>query len=286
MNADVIKKVLSGGSCWFGEKRDRFKITGSDRVRFLNGQVTNDVARIEVGKSGYAATCTAKGKMVADLWISNEGEFLWVDTLLGQGTILKERLEKYLIADDVEITEAEEVFLRHEFGGKGGDLNRVAFQSERWGYLGMDYWSLQASVGSSDEMIDEESLKYLRILSRTPVWGKELSSDILPPEAGMDRRGIRYDKGCYVGQEVMARIKSIGHVNKVLVLLISEEDRVPEEGARLVLEGKEVGWITSSSRDPLNHRGVALGYVSWKLSQTQSKLMAMDLALTIQPENA
>ncbi len=223
---------MAGEEFWIHENRGVLKVVGGDRVRFLNGQVTNDVSRIPVGEGWYAATCTAKGRMVADFWISNRGEEFWLDTDLSQREVLRERLEKYLIADDVD------------------------------------------------------EIKLLRILNRVPCWGFELSPEILPPEAGMDRNGIRYDKGCYVGQEVMARIKSIGHVSKLLVQLDSSSEKVPVEGGKIFHQGKSVGWITSSILNPLTGKGIALGYVSWLLSATTSEVEVDGLALTIRPEIA
>ncbi len=267
-------------------------MTGRDRVRFLNGQVTNDVSKVLVGENAYAATCTAKGKMIADFWITNRGDEFWLDTAKGLEGTLKERLEKYLIADEVEISVIEGYSLCHSFGmieerletfGKG-------VRSFRFGILGFDYW-IQGRDAKADSSPfhsewDANDFKCLRILNRIPEWGRELSPEILPPEAGMDRNGIRYDKGCYVGQEVMARIKSIGHVSKLLVLLESESEVVPAEGVKLMVEEKIVGWVTSSVLNPLTGKGVALGYLSWMMAKSVSVVKADGLSLTIRPENA
>jgi folate-binding protein YgfZ len=286
MKADVISKVMAGEEFWIKADRGVIRAVGGDRVRFLNGQVTNDVSRIPVGEAWYAATCTAKGKMVADFWISNRGEEFWLDTGKDQVGVLKDRLEKYLIADDVELSILEESRLWHRWGGSGGSKPEKGFEARRYGLKGYDFWGYGELPPSNGNVLSEEELKVLRVLNRVPEWGKELSPEILPPEAGMDRNAIRYDKGCYVGQEVMARIKSIGHVSKLLVQLESKDDQVPGEGAKLVHGGKNVGWITSSVLNPLTGRGLALGYVSWTLSATDSVVDADGLALTIRPEIA
>ena len=287
MKTDVISKVMSGEKSWIRFDRGLLRVTGGDRVRFLNGQVTNDVSKILKGESAYAATCTAKGKMIADFWITNQGEEFWIDTTSGLEGVLKERLEKYLIADDVEISFLEGYRLWHCFGDYQERLENgeIGIKSLRFSLLGRDYWVQGEKFLEVKEEWDEESFKVLRILNRVPEWGRELSSEILPPEAGMDRNAIRYDKGCYVGQEVMARIKSIGHVSKSLVLLESFDAQFPVENSRLMFEDKNVGWVTTAALNPLTGRGIALGYLSWMAGKTASVLFSDGLALTIRPEN-
>ena len=288
MKADVISKVMSGGKSSIGFDRGILRVTGPDRVRFLNGQVTNDVSKISVGQNAYAATCTAKGKMIADFWITNRGEEFWLDTAKGMEGTLKERLEKYLIADDVEITVIEGYRLLHCFGAvpEGIEKSEAPVSSLRFRISGFDCWvQNDCSSGLTDEW-DEESFKCLRILNQVPEWGRELTPEILPPEAGMDRNGIRYDKGCYVGQEVMARIKSIGHVSKFLVFLESSTEAVPSEGAKLMHEDKNVGWVTSSVFNPLTGKGIALGYLSWMAAKSTTTVSADGLSLTIRLEKA
>lgn len=284
MSFDVIKKVFSRENAWFCEKRAVLRMMGEDRLRFLNGQVTNDVPKIRLQQAAYAATCTAKGKIVADLWISNEGDSLRLDTSPELGTILKERLEKYLIADDVEILEEGIQTVVHAVSSSGEE---GVVQSARGGFEGYDDWNSKSPF-PENEGLNEEEQKLIRILTLTPLWGKELTPEILPPEAGMDRNAIRYDKGCYVGQEVMARIKSIGHVNKQLLVLQSIDERVPREGEKLFYDGREVGWVTSASSHPSKGCGMALGYVAWKVAQRQEAtlLQSEDLSLTICSEIA
>jgi folate-binding protein YgfZ len=101
----------------------------------------------------------------------------------------------------------------------------------------------------------EEELERLRILARTPRWGKELDERVLPAEAGLDERAISFTKGCYPGQEPVARLRYRGHANRALRVLDLDEDHVPAYDADVALEGKAVGRVTSAVP------GLALGFV-------------------------
>ena len=141
------------------------------------------------------------------------------------------------------------------------------FESVRFGRPGVDLW-FPASQGDSireelkAEPIDAETLENLRIEQGIARWGVELSESVIPNEAGLDKRAISYTKGCYLGQEVISRIKSLGHVNRHLRGLLPAGDLVLEPGDKLVGEaGKEVGLITSVGRSRELGRAIALGYV-------------------------
>jgi folate-binding protein YgfZ len=109
--------------------------------------------------------------------------------------------------------------------------------------------------------VADEELELLRIKAGTPRWGHELDDRVLPAEAGLERRAIDFEKGCYPGQEPIARQHYRGRVNRALRLLAVDGDELPERDAELTYEGKTVGRITSSSRDPELGSVVALGYV-------------------------
>ncbi len=262
------------------ENRALWKLKGSDRIRYLNGQVTNDVAKLSAGESCYAGVCTAKGKLVSDLFVGADQDQLWLDAPLERREILRERLEKFLIADDAEFEDLTETHcLTHYFGADLPQVDGVVLKNARFGIPGCDVWNVKGKSFQAGEEVSDSVLEELQIEKLIPKWGSELSEEILPPEAGMDRQGIRYDKGCYVGQEVMARIKSIGHVNKVLCKLESSDPLI--SGGELMEGVQRVGRVTRSVRSSRNGRGIGLGYVSWKMATPGRGLEASGIALTI-----
>ena len=252
--------------------RAKFKVTGKDRVRFLNGQLTNDISKLHSGSAIYACALTAKGKLCADLFIAatDESHYLDAESILRES--LAARLEKYMIADDVTLEDVTDEFgLFHlidpksSLSGEGVEI----FDCARFGLPGVDLWLPISQATSVREKlnqtpIDAEAMENLRIEQGIARWGSELSENVIPNEAGLDERAISYTKGCYLGQEVISRIKSLGHVNRHLRGLLPVGDLVLEAGDKLVgaAEGnKEVGLITSVGRSPSLGRVIALGYI-------------------------
>ena len=254
--------------------RAKFKVTGQDRVRFLNGQLTNDVAGLHAGSAIYACALTAKGKLSADLFVAatDESHYIDADPVLRES--LAARLEKYIIADDVVIEDVTEEFgLFHLIDSKppvsSEGIEIFQNESTRFGLPGVDLWfpvSQTAVIRErlNQEPIGAEELENLRIERGIARWGSELSENVIPNEAALDERAISYRKGCYLGQEVISRIKSVGHVNRHLRGLLPAGDLVLETGDKLVADaetGKEVGIVTSVGRSRSHGRAIALGYV-------------------------
>jgi tRNA-modifying protein YgfZ len=254
--------------------RAKFRVTGQDRARFLNGQLTNDILNLRPGSTICACALTAKGKLCADLFVgaTDASHYLDADAVLRES--LAARLEKYVIADDVTLEDVTEEFgLFHLTDVKsplllpGIDLWQS--ESTRLAMPGVDLWfPAQQSALIQERLnqlpIDAEAVENLRIEQGIPRWGSELSENVLPQEAGLDTRAISYTKGCYLGQEVISRIKSLGHVNRHLRGLLPAGDVVLESGDKLVGTddpGKEIGFVTSVGRSRSLDHAVALGYV-------------------------
>jgi len=211
----------------FAHLRDRcfFRLSGPDRARYLNGQVTQDVARLVAGHTRHTCLTNAKGRMQADGFITVLDDSLLLDAPADVREVLGPRLERYIIADDVEVhDESNEWQLTHMLGMDlmEADLqaSSVVTRSERFGMVGQDVFSRGSRLGAAKgRELTAEELDDLRIRHGVPVWGRELDAETLPPEAGLEARSISYNKGCYVGQEVISRIRSAGKTNRMLVVL-------------------------------------------------------------------
>jgi tRNA-modifying protein YgfZ len=287
--------------------RAKWKVTGADRVRFLNGQLTNDIASLQPGSAVYACALTAKGKLCADLFVGATKDSLTLDAEAVLREALAARLEKYIIADDVtleDVTEAFGIFhlvddeervggTEERFGvsafrrlgvgnivemgqrGERAGAEGLDLPSEverivchRFGVPGVDLWFPPELSAVMMERLQQvpvgpEAAENLRIEQGIARWGNELSEDVIPTEAGLDQRAINYFKGCYLGQEVISRIKSVGHVNRHLRGFRPASGVVLGIGDKLFADAestKEIGFITSIGRDPSLNRTIALGY--------------------------
>ena len=193
-----------------GEKPGVLEFSGPDAVRFLNGQITQDVRKV-MGSAQVLPSCVtdAKGKLQFRVWIAEgqPGRVLVFCRAEMTGD-LDTRLTRYLIADDVEVAD------------RSGEIRAADF--------------------GTVEMNEAE-----RIGKGIPRWGAELNEGMLPPEAGLDATDISYNKGCYIGQEVISRIRSAGKVNRRLVKL--EFDDAGKTGEIVNSEGKVCGDVTSVS---------------------------------------
>jgi tRNA-modifying protein YgfZ len=281
-------------------ERAKFKLTGEDRLRFLNGQLTNDMVSLRPGRTRYACALTAKGKLCADLFVTSIGEAVYIDAALALQSSLAARLERYIIADDVLIEDATTEFgLFHFLNRNAGELLKdesglknasamnpakssgvFASESNRFAVPGVDLWFPLSSKTLILETLKEKPLapdvaENLRIERGIAAWGNELSEDVIPNEADLQERAISYTKGCYLGQEVISRIKSIGHVNRHLRGLVPVGDILLERGDKLISNAvsmKEVGSITSVGKSEKSGRTIALGYVKRGLDESGTVL--------------
>jgi tRNA-modifying protein YgfZ len=238
---------------------------GPDAVRFLNGQLTQDVRRVAGGKVALPSCVTdAKGRLQFRVWIteSPEGD-LWVEGPAGSAEALEARLTRYLIADDVEVFDLTDNCRLIHLIGQTPALPEGVFArtSRRFNVEGSDWWFPEGfELPLQIHHLCGDELETLRIANGVPLWGRELKEGILPPEAGLDATDISYQKGCYIGQEVISRIKSAGKVNKRLVRIELAADFARED-MRLVDEnGADAGEITSVSPIATGGTRAALAY--------------------------
>jgi folate-binding protein YgfZ len=293
--------------------RSRICLTGGDRVRFLHGQVTNDIKRLQPGEGCYAALVTAKGKMQSDLNVHCLQDELMLDFEPGLTEIVAKRLEKYIVADDVEVVDvalhyglltvqgpkAESVVRDLHFFGElpseafrsvkvtDSDLGEIyLINMPRLGFAGFDLFAPVHSLGAVADKLTAaaravggggcgwEAFETARIEAGLPRFGQDMDESNIPLESGLESRAVSYSKGCYIGQEVINRIHSIGHVTRELrgLRLGDELKTLPVKGDKLFHEGKEVGYVTSAVRSQWLNANIALGYVRREANSVETEL--------------
>jgi folate-binding protein YgfZ len=253
-------------------QRAKFRITGSDRLRFLNGQITNDLRKASETSAIEACVLNAKGKTDAHIFVFESGESFWVDAAADLREKLKLRLERYVIADDVQIEDVTDQFsLLHVLSRSPALMPGRIVSVRRFAEPGWDIWvdaaqrrALLQDLSSQWTLCDSDAAEVMRIEQGIPRCGRELTEEIIPIEANLEQRTIDYQKGCYIGQEVISRMKMSGQTNKRLCGLISLDNIPLQPRMRLVspsTPGKEAGWITSATRSENIGKEIALGYV-------------------------
>jgi len=248
---------------------------GPDAVRFLNGQLTQDVKRVAGGKISLPSCVTdAKGKLQFRVWITGAPDgALWVEGPAGSAEALEARLTRYLIADDVEVADLTGKYrLIHLIGSSAAPPAGVfSRESKRFGVDGSDWWSPAESefeIPEGSSRLCGEELEDFRIAKGVPMWGRELTEGTLPPEAGLDATDISYHKGCYIGQEVISRIKFAGKLNKRLTRLEFDADLATGDLRLVDADGRDAGSVTSVSPMVTTHGGrAALGYLKRGVEQ-------------------
>src|SRR6059058_1198902 len=268
-------------------ERAKFRITGTDRLRFLNGQITNDLRKASETSAIEACILNAKGKTDAHIFVSASGESFLVDAAADLRETLRVRLERYVIADDVQIEDVTDQFSLFHLLSKqppAPEFGRIV-SVHRFPEPGWDMWVEVAQHGALLQelslrwtLLDSDAAEVMRIEQGIPRWGRELTTEIIPIEANLEQRTIDYQKGCYIGQEVISRIKMSGQTNKRLCGLIPLDNVPLQPTMKLAapsIEGKEVGWITSATHSERMGKEIALGYVKRGFNSVGTKLDAL-----------
>lgn len=267
--------------------RTTLRVRGNDRIRFLNGQITNDVRKAGEAVAVEACVLNAKGKINAHIFVAAQPECFWIDADPALQEALPTRLERYVIADDVQIEDLTDRFsIFHVLSRTAPSLSDCRIVSvRRFVERGWDIWAdaavhddVSRQLLSTFDPVDSAAAEIMRIEQGIPRWGRELTDQIIPIEANLEERAVDYEKGCYIGQEVISRIKMSGQTNKRLCGLISLDDIPLQAGMRLAStaeKSKEAGWITSATRSEKIEKEIALGYVKRGFNNPGVKLDAL-----------
>lgn len=240
MTAAAWEALSTTGACADLTDGVRLRLTGPDAVRYLNGQVTNDVRKLRPGHALPACVTNHKGKLEAWVYLCPDpagGILIAADGDLRD--FLPVRLEKYLIADNCVLEDlTETTALCHLTGPPTTHAALLAggehlVENPRFGVPGADLWTTPERLRFWKKhfpTLTAEDQSTLEVIHGIPAWGHELTSDLLPPEACLDATAIDYHKGCYIGQEVISRIRSVGRVNRFLASLLQTSGPPAEPG--------------------------------------------------------
>lgn len=291
--------------------RVRIELTGPDRAKVLHNLTTNDIKRLAPGRGCEAFLTSGQGRTLAFLLVHAEADRLLVRSDLGANDAILGHLAKYALFEDATATDisagtgewhlcgpmAEEAVRSLGLPTPEGDLSIAAGSYEgselrviRDSPTGRPGLTILRLAGESPQFVlglrravearggslmNVGSFEALRIEAGTPASGRDVTPANLPQEVDRDARAISFVKGCYLGQETVARLDAMGHVNKILVGAVADTEAVPPPGATLRADDKEVGTVTSSSYSPGWSRGVVLGYARVAHARPGSRLVAI-----------
>lgn len=273
------------GSFFDLSDRVKLQLTGADRIRFLNGQITNDVRKASDSRAIAACILNARGKLNAQVFVSLADDKVFIDADASLSDSLPTRLERYIIADDVQLEDVTSRFsLFHVLGGDAPTAGRVV-SAERFAVPGFDVWAdaaqhndLVTGFAGGGFFCDSSCGETFRIEQGVPAWGRELTEEIIPIEANLEASCVDYEKGCYLGQEIISRMKMSGQRNKGLFGFASVGDAPLQPGMRLrapAPDEKEVGWITSATWSDRLGKNIGLGYVKRPFDRAGIQLSAV-----------
>jgi len=256
--------------------RSRLCLLGEDRIKFLHGQVTNDINGLAENTGCYAALVNAKGKMESDLFAYRLAEEILLDFEPGLMDAIKTRLEKFIITEDVEVVDVAPHFgLLSVQGPKAAEVlaelnlpvpkeNYELVKTEadiyvanqpRLGSAGFDFFvpvdsldKWKSRLAEHAPLCNEAAFERARIMATIPRFGQDFTAANLAPEGGIEARAISYSKGCYIGQEIIARIRTYGKVNRILRGLRLEG--AATNGDEVFLGEKMVGTLSSVIAEP------------------------------------
>jgi folate-binding protein YgfZ len=257
-------------------------VSGADRQKFLHNFCTNDVMRLTPGQACEAFFLNVKGKIIGHGLIICRPDELVILGSSGQAAQLIEHLDRYIIREDVQLRDSTE---EHSFLVTGSAANLPA-ESFVWNVIGSDashvFEVAAAELPSLSRSLAERGLLLVgplpfeaaRIEAGFPLFGFDFNADNLPQEVGRDRQAISFHKGCYLGQETVARIDALGHVNRRIVGVRFFGTDIPLPGTELKLAGSSVGAVSSAMYSPTLSAPLALAMLRREATAAGTRLQS------------
>lgn len=278
--------------------RGKLRLGGKECLKFMQGMLSNDVLKLENGKGTYATLLNVKGRMIADLYIYRDGQDALMDMEQGLNEKVSELFLKYRLSYKATIDDVTEKYAQLCYIGPkstqyfsrilGEDLSNLSelsfVKSEIEGVevfvvkvkrTALSSFELYVPVASealitshflkslddiSPQFIGFDTYEILRVEAGIPTYGVDMDENTIPIEAGL-WDALNFEKGCYIGQEVIARIKWRGHVNRHLVGFELDGEIRPGVGDKIYIDEKEIGYVTSSVFSYRINKYIALGYI-------------------------
>lgn len=288
-------RIRSGGTAFYEQKRGLIAVRGKEAVQFLNGMITNDAAKLEDGGQMLAAFPNAQGRLIALVRVMRREETFLFETEEVTREKVYNNLFRFTFAGDFFVedlsgdyrffTVFDKSFLPMtrpllEFDSRAGTDYFVRSDD------GEDFLTELRNVGAVE--VSDELYETLRVEGGIPKFGIDMDETTIVPELGLDGL-ISYEKGCYIGQEIIARIHFRGHVAKQLTGLILSEppakaggSTLPAQSAELTtIDGKNAGKITSSVYSPKLRSTIALAYVRYDYLAEGTELRTGDYTMSV-----
>jgi glycine cleavage system T protein len=305
------RSVRTGAGLIDLSHRGKLRLTGRDRVSFLHGMITHDVKGLKEGEGRYAALLTAQGQTLADLRVYCRPDHLLLDVEPGLAEKVCAALSRYLISEDVVIQDVTEGMSLVAVCGPASpealrsvaDVSGLAVygsasagdalvvRSDDTGEVGFLLFAPPAQAEGVWAGLCERgarpagltAFRALRMEAGVPVYGVDIEEGATPIEASIGH-AVSFDKGCYIGQEVIAKMTYRGRPRRHLVGFAVEGDTPPSAGDRVMRDGAEAGHVTSGLRSPSLGRVIAFGYVKRDMNQVGSRVEILSGGRTLSAE--
>ncbi|HSS97951.1 MAG TPA: glycine cleavage T C-terminal barrel domain-containing protein [Terriglobales bacterium] len=294
--------------------RAKVLLTGDDRVRWLNGMVTNNIRDLAVGHGVYAFLLNPQGRILGDLYAYNQGDSICLDTDENQAAKILEIFDHYIIMDDVEVENVSQKLTAIGLTGpksidilraaeiEAGELQPLEFRNFQWNQIPFTLVGCEQEKRQSYEIwiapehtqqlfgalvkhgavtISDPTLELYRVALGLPRYGQDIRERDLPQETEQTR-ALNFSKGCYVGQEIVERIRSRGAVHRTFTGFLLESNS-PAPGAKIQVDGKDVGEITSIATLPVHGslQKVGLGYIRRESASAGKEVTVGDTKATV-----
>lgn len=274
----AYEHIRSGGLGYYETRRGLIAVWGGEAVQFLDGLITNDVKTLGDGEQMLAAFPNAQGRLLAVVRVLRDGERFLIETEEATREKVFQNLFRFTFAGDFFVEDLSEQYRYFEiFGAEPpASAGGLTFRGRSTGYFA----TIDEPLPEGLIQISDELNETLRIESGIPKFGVDMDETTIVPELGIEGL-ISYNKGCYIGQEIIARIHFRGHVAKRLTGLMSEPGAIATGSDLTSPEGKPAGRITSVAYSPKLGKTVALAYVRYDFLAAGTELLAGETRVVV-----
>jgi folate-binding protein YgfZ len=315
MPSDVVipagyEALRNGTASLDVSNRGKIKVTGEDRARLLHAMTTNHIEQLAPGEGCYAFFLSAQGRILADANLLCRPDHFLIDTEPEARQKIFEHLDRFIIADDAVLEDVSEQLACVAVEGPRSaealvtvdvPAPQTEYASEEWdaglsvrlSYTGGIGFALFTPAADKAVLLEQlakagvapasaEAFRAVRIENGRPRYGEDITERYLAQETNQTR-ALSFTKGCYLGQEIVERVRSRAQIHRVLMPLEIETADAPEAGAKLTFDGAPAGEITSAAYSPAYGKVAALAYVRVEYAKPNQRMSVGDAAATVLP---